>query len=224
MEFSRIGEHTIKCVISEEEISDLGFTLDEIMSNGERTQEFMNHIFELAEEEFQMKFDLGVKTVRADFLPNHTLSLTFSEHPGAGGMVEHLKDIFNGLLNAIPQEKWEELKNAGVKPAQPNQEEESNEDICVIVLFTFHSLDAVMRFSRQVDLEPVPQNALYKLGRNYMLVMDLSECAENEVLRLSVVTDEYASNIEVGPERRAFLEEHGTVILKEHAIENLRQI
>ncbi len=29
MEFSRIGEHTIKCVISEEEIYDLGYTMDE---------------------------------------------------------------------------------------------------------------------------------------------------------------------------------------------------
>ena len=44
MEFSRIGEHTIKCVISEEEIYDLGYTMDEIMSNGERTQEFMNQM------------------------------------------------------------------------------------------------------------------------------------------------------------------------------------
>ena len=52
MEFSRIGEHTIKCVISEEEIYDLGYTMDEIMSNGERTQEFMNQIFDMASEEF----------------------------------------------------------------------------------------------------------------------------------------------------------------------------
>ena len=48
MEFSRIGEHTIKRVISEEEIYDLGYTMDEIMSNGERTQEFMNQIFDMA--------------------------------------------------------------------------------------------------------------------------------------------------------------------------------
>ncbi len=67
MKFSRIGEHTIKCVISEEEIYDLGFTMEEIMSNGERTQEFMNQIFDMAEQEFEMKFDFGVKTVRADF-------------------------------------------------------------------------------------------------------------------------------------------------------------
>ena len=65
MEFSRIGEHTIKCVISEEEIYDLGYTMDEIMSNGERTQEFMNQIFDMAEEEFGIDFNMGIKTVRA---------------------------------------------------------------------------------------------------------------------------------------------------------------
>ena len=51
MEFSRIGDHTIKCVISEEDIYDLGYTMDEIMSNGERTQELMNEIFDMASEE-----------------------------------------------------------------------------------------------------------------------------------------------------------------------------
>ena len=111
MEFSRVGQHTIKCVISEEEIMELGFSMDEIMGNGERTQAFMNQIFDMAEKEFETKFDMGIKTVRADFLPDHTLSLTFSEHPGAGGMVEHLKDIVNGLLNSIPSEKWEEIKS-----------------------------------------------------------------------------------------------------------------
>ena len=110
MEFSRIGEHTIKCVISEEEIYDLGYTMDEIMSNGERTQEFMNQIFDMASEEFGTDFNSGIKTVRADFLADHTLSLTFSEHPATEGMMEHLKDIVNGLLNSLPAEAAENEK------------------------------------------------------------------------------------------------------------------
>ena len=48
MKFSKIGKHTIRCVISEQEIQDLGYTIEEIMSNGERTQEFMNQIFDMA--------------------------------------------------------------------------------------------------------------------------------------------------------------------------------
>ena len=95
IEFSREGEHSIRCVITEEEIEELGYTVDEILTNSERTQEFMNEIFDLAEQEFDTKFDLGVKTVRADFLPVHTLALTFSEHPAPGGMMEPVKDIVN---------------------------------------------------------------------------------------------------------------------------------
>ena len=72
MKFSKIGKHTIRCVISEQEIQDLGYTIEEIMSNGERTQEFMNQIFDMAEQSFETKFELGIKTVRADFIPEFT--------------------------------------------------------------------------------------------------------------------------------------------------------
>ena len=67
MQFSRVGKHTIRCVISEQEILDMGYTMEEIMSNGERTQEFVNQIFDMAEQRFETKFDRGIKTVRADF-------------------------------------------------------------------------------------------------------------------------------------------------------------
>ncbi len=218
MEFSRMGKHTIKCVITEEEIFDMGYTLDEIMSNGERTQEFMNNIFDLAEQEFQTKFDMGIKTVRADFLPDHTLSLTFSEHPAGNGMMEHLKDIVNGLLNSIPSEKWEEI-------SKRNEAEQNQDDpVKVIVLFKFNEMDTVIRFSKQVTLSELPENALYKYNNEFYLFMDLSDCTENEVMKLSMTTDEYANDIQVGPERKAFMDEHAEIILRENAIENLRQL
>lgn len=227
MEFSRIGDHTIKCVISEEEIENLGFTLDEIMSNGERTQEFMNHIFDLAEEKYAMKFDIGVKTVRADFLPDHTLSLTFSEHQGTA-MMEHLKDIVNGFLNAIPQDKWDEFKKSSIedkvkKEVQTDQSED-DDDVRVIALFTFQSMDVLTRFAALVRLEKIPPNMLYKHRNAYILIIDLSNCTEDEVLHLSILTDEYADDIAVGAERKAFLEEHGEAILKENAIEQLKKL
>ena len=218
MEFSRMGKHTIKCVITEEEIFDMGYTLDEIMSNGERTQEFMNNIFDLAEQEFQTKFDMGIKTVRADFLPDHTLSLTVSEHPAGNGMMEHLKDIVNGLLNSIPSEKWEEI-------SKRNEAEQNQDDpVKVIVLFKFNEMDTVIRFSKQVTLSELPENALYKYNNEFYLFMDLSDCTENEVMKLSMTTDEYANDIQVGPERKAFMDEHAEIILRENAIENLRQL
>ena len=219
MEFSRVGQHTIKCVISEEEIIELGFSLDEIMGNGERTQAFMNQIFDLAEKEFETKFDMGIKTVRADFLPNHTLSLTFSEHPASGGMMEHLKDIVNGLINSIPAEKWEEIKAAKESLQMSSEKKEESGD--VIVMLEFLEMDTVIRFSKMVALHQIPFNRLFKYQERFYLLLDLFDALEENVQRLSVLTDEYATDIWVGSERLAFLEEHAEVIMKEEAIEHL---
>lgn len=217
MKFSRIGKHTIRCVISEDEITDLGYTMEEIMSNGERTQEFMNEIFDLAEQRFETKFELGVKTVRADFLPDHTLSLTFSEHPGSEGMMEHLKDIVNGLLNSIPQQKWDEINEA-------KKQQEDADFARVFVLLVFDDLGTIIRFAKQVPFKECPPNALYKLDETYYMIMDLSNQLESDVRRLSAVTDEYVSDLLVGAQKKAFVEEHGKLILSDAAIEQLREL
>jgi adapter protein MecA 1/2 len=223
MKFSRVGEHTIKCVISEEEIFEMGYTMDEIMSNGAKTQEFMNYIFDLAEQEFQVKFDMGVKTVRADFLPDHTLLLTFSEHP-ISSMMEHLKDVFDGILNSMPKEKLEELKqNSGLEISE-DEDEDIDESIRVVVLFAFADSTVLETCARLIDVSPVPPNELYKYHNHYIITMDLSDCTEPEVLRLSVLMDEFGAKIEVGADKRAFLKEHAKVLLKDHAIEQLRSI
>ena len=219
MKFSRIGKHTIRCIISEEEITQLGYTLEEIMSNGERTQEFMNEIFDMAEQRFETKFELGIKTVRADFMSDHTLSLTFSEHPGSEEMMEHLKDIVNGLINSIPQQKWEEIRQARNQAG-----EDSEKPVRVIVTVVFPDMELLCRFARQITLEELPPSKLYKDKGRYLLILDLSDTQEEAVKLLSLLTDEYASDLYVGAERKAYLEEHAQPILIEHALEMLRKI
>lgn len=224
MEFSREGNHIIRCVITEEEIEELGYSIDDIISNGTRTQEFMNRIFDMAEQELDTKFDMGVKSVRADIMPDHTISLTFSEHPGSEGMMDHIKDIVNGLLNTIPKQKWDEIKAIKDSEKSSDKVEEEFDPPKIIVLFVFEDLEILMRYAKQVRMNPMPYNQLYKFDGLYFLMMDMSDCEEEEVRRLSALTDEYATDIFVGSEKRAFIYEHGTAILKERAIEQLREI
>lgn len=207
MEFSREGKHVIRCVISEEEINELGYTMEDIISNSARTQQFMNEIFDMAEEELDTKFELGMKSVRADILPNHTISLTFSELPGTEGVMDHIKDIVNGIMNTIPKQKWDEVN-----------------ELKNIVLFAFDDLDVLMRYAKYVQMDHIPFNQLYKLDDVYFLMMDISDCDEEEVKRLSILTDEYATDIFAGSEKRAYIYEHGKEIIKNHAIEQLKTI
>ena len=224
MEFSRLGKHTIRCVISEQEIADLGYTLDEIMSNGTRTQEFMNRIFDLAEQRFDTKFELGIKTVRADFMSDHTLALTFSEHPGANGMMEHLKDIIGGLLDSLVTNQPE---GDLAEPEGGKEYAESfsiPEGVRIEIMLIFEDLDTLTRYAKLISMEKMPKNALYKFEGLYFLMLNLTDADEADVKRLSVLTDEYAMDIVVGAEKKAFVEEHGDVILKEMAIEQLKQL
>lgn len=225
MEFSRDGNNIIRCVISEEEIEELGYTIDDIISNGVRTQQFMNQIFDMAEQEFDTKFELGIKSVRADILPDHTISLTFSEHPGTEGVMDHIKDIVNGLLNTIPKQKWDEIKAIKDKETSNGSEEaDLKQALKIIVLFAFEELDTLMRYAKQVKVENIPFNQLYKFDGIYFLMMDMTDSNESDVKMLSALTDEYAADIFVGAEKRAFIYEHGKEIIKERAIETLREI
>ena len=166
MEFSREGNHTIRCVITEDEILELGYTIDEIISNGARTQEFMNRIFDLAEDELQIKFGKGIKTVRADLLPDHTLTLTFSENPPTGNLVDHIKEVLGGLIGStLGQEKWEELvAKQGAKAKEREVAEAGNDTMPrIVLLLAFEEMDGVFRFAKQVPEMELPFNDLYKL-------------------------------------------------------------
>lgn len=218
MKFSKIGKHTIRCVITEQEIEDLGYSIEEIMSNGERTQEFMNQIFDMAEQQFETKFELGIKTVRADFMSDHTLALTFSEHPGSDEMMEHLKDIVNGIMNSIPQQKIDQInaarKESGNMPPSD-----------LYVTLVFDDFDTVLRYAKNIVAQDLPERSeLYKYEDAYMLTLKFEDSEENSLKRLSNLTDEYADDILVGAEKRAFLREHGKCILKDQAIEQLREL
>ena len=224
MEFSREGNHIIRCVISEEEIEELGYTIEDIVSNSARTQQFMNHIFDLAEQEFNTKFDLGVKSVRADIMPDHTISLTFSEHPGMEGVIDHFKDIVNGLLHTIPKKKWNGIRASKSEEKENKAETTVEENTKIIALFAFEDLDVLMRYAKQVCAEEIPFNQLYKFEGVYFLMLDMSECQETDARKLTALTDEYAADVFVGAEKRAFIYEHGEAILKERAIEQLREV
>ncbi|MDD7637494.1 MAG: adaptor protein MecA, partial [Clostridiales bacterium] len=51
MEIKRIGENKVRCALTEDEIRELGFDIDEIIGNSETTQQFMRVVLGLVEEQ-----------------------------------------------------------------------------------------------------------------------------------------------------------------------------
>lgn len=236
MEFKRVGQNTVRCKVSEQELTDMGYTLDQILKNGQETQEFMSRVFKMAESNLEMTFDNGIRTVRADFLPDHSLCLTFSSHP-AEGILEHLKDIMGGLMGGeIPEElrklaeQERDEEDEDLVPKKKNPEPGSRKPKAlrtgssISAVLAFANMDVLLRFAQNAMQPVVPYTALYQREGVYYLVMELTECTEDEVMKLSLLADEYASEIRAGQEYRAFMEEHGKAILCEKAIESLAML
>lgn len=213
-----MGEHTIKCVISEQEVLEMGFSVEEIITNGARTQEFMNHIFDMAEEEFQMKFEMGVKTVQVEYRSDRTLSLTFSNYP-ADEVLGRLKDLIGGLLGSMTPEKFQELQEAA---ASADDGDIVAEVVDYVLILEFPDFDHVVHFAKQLNLPEEPSSMLLKYKGRYYLTLDFEEEDDEGIRAVTLMTDEYGIDMQVGRERLAFLEEHGRRLLSCYAVEHLR--
>lgn len=228
MEFSREGQNIVKCVISENEIGDMGYSMDEILTNREKSQEFMNSIFQMAEQKFEMKFETGIKTVHADFRPDRTLVLTFSAHNKGNAMIEHLKDIITGIFESIPEAEFKAFEERleeeiGHKLEKSPSPQEANKKR-IVGMITFPSIEVAAAFAKHVDIPEIEWNGFFKYQGEYVLCIDVSTYAKEDMLRLSTLIDEYADCVKVGVNRKAFFLEHAEVLIGEKAIEQLRQL
>ena len=96
MEIKRLKNNQIRCALSEEEIEEMGFSIDDIIGNGETTQKFMRVVLEKVEEQEAIDIELLSPMVRAELLPDHSMAITF------GGITEEeKKGMFGKILENL---------------------------------------------------------------------------------------------------------------------------
>lgn len=74
-----IDGSNIQCVVTEEEMERYGLKVEDIFSNTQKAQSFLNEILDMAEEEMGCPIGDGTKTVQAVCIPGNALVLTFSD-------------------------------------------------------------------------------------------------------------------------------------------------
>jgi hypothetical protein len=99
MEIERLGENKIRCALSEEEIREMGYNIDEIIGNTEVTQEFMRAVVELVEEQGNISLQNISPVVKAELLQDHSMAITFG---GDSEMsFKNLVDTVGQLMNQL---------------------------------------------------------------------------------------------------------------------------
>jgi adapter protein MecA 1/2 len=117
MDFRRIDEETVQCILSEEEVNAYGFQIEDFFTDKDKAREFLEHLVEVAQEEIGYEAKSGMVSMQMMKMPNNDLVITLSDRdPGAlfQTMLEHLRQQIAGMMEQDEiddEEDMEELHN-----------------------------------------------------------------------------------------------------------------
>ena len=122
-------------------------------------------------------------------------------------------DEFLNLLNKVKEAA------AGTRTSEP----ESAAPTFTVRLFSFETLDSVIRASRLLAPVYKGANTLYKDGSNgiYILALAPSDHSAGEFNKICNMLSEYGSPEKAEPSVLAFLEEHCDIIISADAVQKL---
>ena len=237
MDIKRLNENQIRCALTEAEIEEMGFTIDEIIGNGEMTQKFMRVVLEKVEEQEAIDVELLSPMVRAELLPDHSMAITF------GGITEEeKKGMFGKILEMMNQmagkngqpgqdmnAKQEILSQKEEKDTFENrietlESEETFIESTPLALEFAEIKDAVRMCKLFSGKEKVPQSSFYKMDEKYFLIMDYKGFSKHEIKPMAFTAVEYNNRRIATVTGIAYIKEHGKCIMAQDAICDLLQL
>ena len=196
MTFWKITETKMNCLITQEEIEILGYSMEELMQNHERTKEFLNLLLEKGCEVLNMQVSGDVTSFYGALLPDRSLLLSI----------------------ACEEEKQKANQLQRVK------EELTSEDAaeCLSYQIVFPELDHMIQFCGAFGAGKAAESRLYEKDRMYYLMMDFNNTEEGrDAARSIIVAEEFGGLVEQNTISELFLNEHEKCLIKECAIEKL---
>lgn len=233
MEIKRLGENKIRCALTEEEIKDMGFEIDEIIGNGDTTQQFMRLVLSLVEEQEDINIENISPMVKAELLSDHSMAITFGGDSDLS--FKDLMNTINQIMGQMTPEKMEEFKGLSreekqdmvdaflekrQKEIKKEEKKEKNRQPMTCALL-FRSFNQVVKMCRACFSRRIPESQLYQLEGDYYLVMDFSGFAKEEMRTFAFAAVEYDDGRISNEGQIAYIVEHGQSIVRKEAIQTL---
>lgn len=228
MEYQRIDENTIRCIITEEDMESFGLDLDEFLSHSGRSDEFLQYIVSEAKDELGYEESQGIVSMRLEVLNDGRVSLTF----GSGNdkqireqMLKYLKELAESqvakeIQKAI-EKRMKEIAPVGEKEQKETVPKESKEPYR---MYCFATLRDVISYVKAIGLNQPIKSHLYKEKDNYYLIADRYRISDYHFNLLTAVAFEYGKVLVGTDTLYEHLKEHGELLIKDKAIGILRKL
>jgi len=214
----------------------MGFSIDEIIGNGETTQRFMRVVLEKVEEQEAIDIELLSPMVRAELLPDHSMAITFGgiteeEKKGMFGKILDMMNQLSGKMthaekDAIPEaEENSTTEKADFENGFTSAEEDEVFKESTQLALGCNSVEDAIRISKLfLGKDKVPGSSLYKLEEKYFLVMEFMGFSKQEMKPLAFFAVEYENRRVATAAGIAYIKEHGKCIMAQEALSDLMQL
>ncbi|MCI8992221.1 MAG: adaptor protein MecA [Eubacterium sp.] len=213
MKFVKVNKDTLRCLISEEEMTGFGIEVEELISNRDKAQDFLQMVLADAEEETGFRIDETSISVEATLLPGRGISLTISASNYSNDISDKLRRFHEAVKDYT---KIQEEILHGQEP--------SEQTVNSMLIYTASSLEEMEKFSCLLQIEEV-KSSLYKVENQhcYYLILE-KEFNGDEMRQLGAVGLEFAKEMILDKNVKNYVQEHGTCIVGSQALELLNSL
>ncbi len=215
MQFRKISDSKIHCVISEQEMFEKGIEIDDFLEHREKTEEFLRDI--LAEAKYELDIDdMGhFFSVQMSVMPEGGVSLVIS-----GEKSEEVGDALAAFGQKLEgfKEMLKEAKKQVKK--QPEEVQSYVEEPLWIVVSTMDRCIAVAQSMVSIGQT---QGALYKYKDAFYFKVQFSK-DQHKVAGAILLVSEFSDDIFTQSQGGGVIEEHGEVLIAEDAFLTLANL
>lgn len=238
MVFKNVDEHTIRCIMKEEELIEMGYQLEDLVQGKDQDvlQRFIEDITQKAND---AGFHLteNHRAIQSMILPGNHIILNFSDRLPEDQINEMIKKFLaiSDVVNTVGKDKLIDLlnKTGTEKVTAFNQcldilKNGSSENLdnkqtpSKDYLLRFPNFDSVIAFCKAAPF--MAPAILYKKHTEYFLLFDVNADNIKVIDRLLLLAGEFSGIMQANQHFSRNLKEHAEIIIPQNAMETLKTL
>ncbi len=206
MEFKKLDNDKIKCLITRQEMEEQGIDIGDFLGDQTKSRAFIKGVIEEAQRTFNLSPAGHSYSVQMTLMPHGDLSLIIS--PENTDSLESAIDMLKEKLTELQ----EVVKERASNPSEKVLEKAANKSYRTTPLWSvFHDISTIKKMTLNLESEGL-HSKLYRYDDEYYVSM-LFDMEEMKASNLVLTVCEYADAVFTEEFDGAFLTEHGDLIL-----------
>lgn len=232
MTFQKLDEHTVRCILSEEDMNEHGLRIEDFFTNKDKARSFLEDVVKQAHDEVGYETNGDTLAMQVMPLPKNGLAITFSERSehALQSMLGHIRSAIEGIQNQELDEMLEQVMDEenidDYDKKKVSKKAGKKEKKTFFKVYQFETLEEVEGFCQTVPETMNVKSQLYKDKKSGMfyLTIEKGRIAIKNLEKICFCAEDFASLVS---EQEAYLEyckEHFKCMIKKGAVKVMRSL